>query len=73
VTINQSPWDTAPLPEVVASEAARPPWLDRVVELHVLAAHGDVAAGAAAAEWMASDHEVQRVWDAVERACEQLP
>lgn len=72
MTITQSPWDLDPPDDVVAGEATRPAWLDRIVELHVLAAHGDTAAGATAAEWIASDHEARRVWDVVERACRDL-
>jgi hypothetical protein len=53
-------------------EPADPRWVDRLVELQVLADNGDTAAAAAAASWIAEDGEARRVWEDVERACAQV-
>lgn len=45
---------------------------DRLVELHVLAAHGDHDAARAARTWLATDVEARRDWDTVQRECEQI-
>lgn len=45
---------------------------DRLVELHVLAEHGDPAAAAEAARLLADDDEARRVWDTVEATCDRL-
>jgi hypothetical protein len=45
---------------------------DRLVELHVLAEHGDRAAGAEAARLLAHDDEARRIWDTVEATCDRL-
>jgi hypothetical protein len=50
----------------------RPHWIDRLVELHVLADNGDSEAAAAAASWIAEDAEARRVWDDVQRVCDQV-
>jgi hypothetical protein len=39
------------------------PWIDRLVELHVLAEHGDDASAATAAKWIAEDVHARQVWD----------
>lgn len=44
-------------------EAATTPWIDQLVELHVLAEHGDEASAAAAARWIAEDVHAREVWD----------
>jgi hypothetical protein len=46
--------------------------LDHLVELHVLAEHGDTAAAAEAAQLMAADGEARRVWDTVESQCRRV-
>jgi hypothetical protein len=51
---------------------ARHAWLDRLVELHVLADNGDPAAAAAARRWLRSDARAREVWDEVEQTCDQL-
>jgi hypothetical protein len=50
----------------------RPQWIDRLVELHVLADNGDSEAAAAAASWMAEDTDARRVWEDVQRVCDQV-
>jgi hypothetical protein len=50
----------------------RPQWIDRLVELHVLADNGDSDAAAAAASWIAEDTEARRVWQDVQRVCDQV-
>jgi hypothetical protein len=47
-------------------------WIDRLVELHVLADNGDSEAAAVAASWIAEDAEARRVWDDVQRVCDQV-
>lgn len=47
-------------------------WRDRLVELHVLAEHGDADAAAHAAGWLAVDDAAHDAWHAVERTCHQL-
>lgn len=47
-------------------------WQDRLVELHVLTDHGDSAAAAIAATWLATDDEARRRWDTVQRDCDQI-
>ncbi|MCU1629109.1 MAG: hypothetical protein JWP64_4058 [Pseudonocardia sp.] len=53
-------------------EPADAKWMDRLVELHVLADNGDAAAAAAAASWIAEDGEARRVWEDVQRTCAQV-
>jgi hypothetical protein len=45
-------------------------WRDRLVELHVLADHGDREAAATAAAWLAEDEDARRIWVTVQRTCE---
>jgi hypothetical protein len=45
-------------------------WRDELVELHVLAHHGDTSATAAAARWCATDVAARQTWDAVEYVCD---
>ncbi|NMH98397.1 hypothetical protein [Pseudonocardia acidicola] len=47
-------------------------WVDRLVELHVLADNGDSAADAAGRRWIAEDADARRVWEEVQRTCDQL-
>lgn len=58
--------------DVSESESGTAGWLDRLVELHVLAAHGDPGAVAAAKDWLAADVEARRVWEQVQRTCDDL-
>jgi hypothetical protein len=44
-------------------EAASTLWIDHLVELHVLAEHGDEVSAAAAARWIAVDAHAREVWD----------
>jgi hypothetical protein len=71
-TIHRNAWDLDALPELVALESARAPWLDQLVELHVLSEHGDTTATEAAGRWMSTDSEARRVWDEVQRSCDQV-
>lgn len=45
-------------------------WRDELVELHVLAHHGDASATAAAGRWCATDIAARQTWDAVEHVCD---
>lgn len=56
--------------ETGASKGGR--WMDRLVELHVLAANGDRDAAAEAQRWIAEDGEARRVWERVQRTCDDL-
>jgi hypothetical protein len=47
-------------------------WVDRLVELHVLAENGDHAAARQAARWVDGDPAARRIWESVERDCQQL-
>jgi hypothetical protein len=60
-----------PRPDETAT-SRQPGWVDRLVELHVLAENGDTAAAAEAGTWIGSDSEARRVWDDVARTCDQL-
>jgi hypothetical protein len=53
-------------------ESLSTPFLDRLVELHVLAENGDATAAAEAARLIAADSEARRVWDTVESRCRRL-
>lgn len=44
---------------------------DELVELLVLAEHGDLAASAAVAAWLATDPAARSAWLAIERVCHQ--
>ncbi len=70
--LERNAWDIDVLPELVALESARAPWLDRLVELHVLAEHGDTAATETAGRWMSTDPEARRVWEEVQHSCDRL-
>jgi hypothetical protein len=52
--------------------AEQPQWIDRLVELHVLADNGDPEAAAAGASWIAEDTEARKVWEDVQRVCDQV-
>lgn len=47
-------------------------WRDRLVDLHVLAEHGDQAAAAEARAWITADERAHRAWHEVEARCDQL-
>jgi hypothetical protein len=47
-------------------------WRDELVELHVLAQHGDTTAAARARQWCAQDPIARQTWEEVERACSHL-
>jgi hypothetical protein len=49
-----------------------PRWVDRLVELHVLAEHGDTASAAEAEEWIATDAKARQMWESVEHVRDQL-
>jgi hypothetical protein len=70
--LTRNPWDDDAAPELVALETGRAPWLDRLVDLHVLAEHGDRDAADAAGQWLSTDPDARRVWDEVERSCGNL-
>jgi hypothetical protein len=58
--------------EFAYAEPAHPQWIDRLVELQVLADNGDSTAAAAAASWIAEDPEARRVWEVVQQTCDQV-
>jgi hypothetical protein len=45
---------------------------DRLVELHVLAEHGDAAAAAEAENWLSADPNARRMWHQVDAQCQEL-
>jgi hypothetical protein len=59
-------------PQWVEQQWVEQQWIDRLVELHVLADNGDSGAAAAAASWIAEDTEARRVWEDVQRVCDQV-
>lgn len=69
--LHRNAWDLDALPEFVALESTRAPWIDWLVDLHVLSEHGDPDAIAAAGRWM-SDPEARRVWNQVQDSCQSL-
>jgi hypothetical protein len=52
--------------------AADPRTRDRLVELHVLAEHGDAAAAAEARAWLSNDPDARRIWHQVDAQCQEL-
>jgi hypothetical protein len=50
----------------------QPSWRDTLVELHVLAEHGDPHAAAEAARWLERDVTARRMWDEVQATCDAL-
>lgn len=52
-----------PAEDIAGPVVAGTPWIDRLVELHVLAEHGDDASAATAAKWIAEDVHARQVWD----------
>ncbi len=66
------------------SESALPPngidtpadpdtaWRNRLVELHVLAEHGDEAAAGEAKSWIDTDERARRAWNEIESTCREL-
>jgi hypothetical protein len=47
-------------------------WRDRLVELAVLAEHGDQAALGEAQQWIATDDRARRAWQEIETTCTRL-
>jgi hypothetical protein len=47
-------------------------WRDALVELHVLAEHGDLDAASEAARRLARDADARQAWDAVQQACDTV-
>lgn len=47
-------------------------WIDRLVELHILADHGCAASAEQARRWLATDDDARRTWDEVERVRNQI-
>ena len=47
-------------------------WRDRLVELHVLAEHGDGSAADDAARWLDRDPAARAAWETVTRTCEEV-
>jgi hypothetical protein len=63
---------TSAAAEPEPGDPGRAPWIDRLVELHVLADNGDLGAAAAATSWIAEDTEARRVWEEVRRDCDEV-
>jgi len=59
-------------PSVPVLQVGSPAWRDRLVELHVLAEHGDVEAATEAERWLAEDDSARRHWELVERDCLEI-
>jgi hypothetical protein len=51
---------------------SHPEWLDHLVELHVLAEHGDASAAAAAQRWIAVDERARQVWESLNRTRDRV-
>jgi hypothetical protein len=49
-----------------------PDWRDALVELHILAEHGDPDAATRAARWLARDPAARHAWDAVQQTCDTV-
>lgn len=47
-------------------------WRDRLVDLHVLAEHGDQAASDEAERWIATDERARRAWQEIDTTCARL-
>jgi hypothetical protein len=47
-------------------------WRDTLVELHVLAEHGDAKAAADAAHWLDRDADARQMWDEVQATCDAV-
>jgi hypothetical protein len=47
-------------------------WRNRIVELHVLAEHGDVQAASDAERWLATDRAARHLWDTVDTDCREI-
>ncbi|GAA4775632.1 hypothetical protein GCM10023200_05260 [Actinomycetospora chlora] len=54
------------------SDHIRRAWIDRLVDLQVLAAHGDREAVVDLEEWLAHDAEARQVWNIIAQTCQQL-
>ena len=55
-----------------AIEGAVGSWVDRLVELRVLADHGDTDAAARAQQWIGDDEAAARMWWQITRDCSLL-
>ena len=64
--------DGPSLPSAPVLQVGSPAWRDRLVELHVLAEHGDVEAATEAERWLAEDGSARRHWELVERHCHEI-
>jgi hypothetical protein len=49
-----------------------PDWRDALVELHILAEHGDPDAATRAARWLARDPAARHAWDTVQQTCDTV-
>jgi hypothetical protein len=47
-------------------------WRDTLVELHVLAEHGDARAAAEAERWLERDPTARQIWDEVQATCDAV-
>lgn len=47
-------------------------WRDMLVELHILAEHGDLDADAEAGRWLARDAAARDAWDTVQHTCDTV-
>jgi hypothetical protein len=47
-------------------------WRDMLVELHILAEHGDLDAATEAARWLARDAAARHAWDTVQHTCDTV-
>lgn len=47
-------------------------WRDRLVELHVLAEHGDQAAIGEAQQWISTDERARTAWQEIDATCARL-
>ncbi|GLZ44714.1 hypothetical protein Acsp06_08990 [Actinomycetospora sp. NBRC 106375] len=63
---------TSPAPEPTLSEHVDRQWLDRLVDLQVLATHGDTAAALHLESWLAHDQEARELWNSIAQVCQQL-
>lgn len=60
---------TDAFPDLALSEVVRRTWIDHLVDLQVLAAHGDHGAAARVADWIAHDVEAREVCDVIAATC----
>lgn len=65
-------FETSAVPSFETDAAADTAWRDRLVELHVLAEHGDQAALGEAQQWIATDERARRAWEEIDTTCARL-